>query len=194
MSQREEMMRDMRRAAGLPIEDEFEEELLHRASRTPVFAMQEIRNLSGMNDFRLSEASATPGLDAVAKKDLSAELKSAVTKADKAVCQGEKAAQAGKRPQVRPVIDAAYSMLDLLRPAISSKELESLRGMTVEVAKQARMLITALQKLDREHYGPLVQGTADSSPREVAGKLHATWSQMDLVMRIYQQFRTAYRA
>jgi len=189
-----DVIRDMRRAAGLLIEDEFEEELVRKAPRTPAFAMQEIRDLSGMNDFRLSEASATPGLDAIAKKDLSAALKSAVTKADKAVGQGEKAAKAGKRPQVRPVIDAAYSMLDLLRPAISSKELDALRGMTVDVAKQARMLITALQKLDREHYGPLTQGTADSSSTEVASKLHATWSQMDLVMRIYQQFWTAYRA
>jgi hypothetical protein len=187
-----DVIRDMRRAAGLPIEDRSEEELLKVPARTPDFAIKEVQDLSGMNDYWVTEATATPGLDAVAKKDVSAKLSKAVAQASKAADQAEKAVSAGKRPQTKAAVAAAYSMLDALRPAISSRELEALRGMTVDVAKQAKMLIIGLQKLDKEHYGPLTQGVSDLSARELASKLHALWSQMDLVARVYKQYRAAY--
>jgi hypothetical protein len=151
---------------------------------------------------------ATPGLDAVAKKDLSAKLKQAVNKASKATDKAEDAVAEGRkgkwtpnvnervetqqRAAVRDAVEAAYDMLDVLRPANSSRELAAIKGINLVVVKQAEMLIEGLQRLDKEHYGPLAQGIKDLSPGEIAAKLHALWSQMDLVENIYKQFRSAF--
>lgn len=55
MSKQADVIRDMRRAAGLPIEDRSEEELLTVPERTPDFAIKEVLDLSGMNDYQPGE-------------------------------------------------------------------------------------------------------------------------------------------
>ena len=76
-----------------------------RPARTSEFALKEIADLSGMNDYVL-EATATPGLDAVAKKDLTSKLKKAVARASKAADSAEKAASVGRRPEVKSAVAA----------------------------------------------------------------------------------------
>lgn len=55
MSQHEEVMRDMRRAAGLSVDSRSEEELVRVPERTAKFALKEVLDLSGMNDYQFSD-------------------------------------------------------------------------------------------------------------------------------------------
>jgi len=152
-------------------------------------------------------SSATPGLDAIAKKDLTPKLKQAVAKASRATDKAEDFLAMGRKGKWTPEVsskvekgfkaaikaatDAAYEMLDLLRPALSSRELGAIKGIDLDVAKQATMLIEGLQKLDRQHRAPLLM-PGDLTPGETVSEVHALWSQMDLVEKVYAQFRAAF--
>lgn len=52
MDDHTDLVRDMRRLAGLSIEDRHEEELVAVPQRTPEFALKEVQDLAGMNDFQ----------------------------------------------------------------------------------------------------------------------------------------------
>ena len=141
-------------------------------------------------DRRYAADSATPGLDAVAKKDHSAKLDGFT---DKAVRAADKAEDGhGLKGAIQSAVNAAYGMFNLLRPAISRKELATLKGLTMPVAKEGRALIEGLMKLD-EHYGPLAAGKLkEAEPAKVAKALHDLSMQMDTVAKVYKQYRAAY--
>ena len=160
-------------------------------------------------DRRAAASSATPGLDAVAKKDHSSKLKSSTARAMRAADKAEDLVEKGNKGKWRGAVKeqvltglkkaaedaskAAYAMLDALRPAISSKELAATKGLTMDVAKQSRMLIESLQKLDTGHYAPVATlKVTDRNVHEVPKTLHDLAMQMDTVEKVYKQFRAAY--
>lgn len=52
MSTHDEIIRNTRRMAGLPVEDTSEEVMVISPKRTPEFVVSEVQDLSGLHDYR----------------------------------------------------------------------------------------------------------------------------------------------
>jgi len=62
MSQQDNLIRNMRRTAGLPVDDLSEEALVVRAERDANFVLREARDLAGVNDYRTEDFSLSLAL------------------------------------------------------------------------------------------------------------------------------------
>lgn len=52
MSHQDEVLREMRRIAGMPIESQAEEVVVIQPKRDAKFALKEARDLAGLNDYQ----------------------------------------------------------------------------------------------------------------------------------------------